>query len=55
MRKDIQNDQVVFLTREAEDRRSPEITMDKIKGLSRPGRKRGRRKMRMTVELTSMT
>jgi hypothetical protein len=32
----IQNDQVVFVTREAEDRRSLEISMDKIKGLSSP-------------------
>jgi hypothetical protein len=32
----VQNDQVVFATREAEDRRSPEITVDKIKGLNSP-------------------
>jgi hypothetical protein len=32
MREVIQNDQVLFVTREAEDRRSLEITMDKIKG-----------------------
>jgi hypothetical protein len=32
------NDQLVFVTREAEDRRSPEIIVDKIKGLSSPGR-----------------
>jgi hypothetical protein len=30
----VQNDQIVFVTREAEDRRGPEITMDKVKGLS---------------------
>jgi hypothetical protein len=29
----IQNDQVVFVAREAKDRRRPEITVDKIKGL----------------------
>jgi hypothetical protein len=36
MREVVQNDQVVFVTREAEDRRSPEITVDKIKGLNSP-------------------
>jgi hypothetical protein len=30
----VQNDRVVFVTREAEDRRSLEITMDNIKGLN---------------------
>jgi hypothetical protein len=33
----------------------PEITVDKIKGLSSPGRGSGKRKMSVTVELTSMT
>jgi hypothetical protein len=55
MREVVQNDQVVFVTREAEDRRSPEITMDKIKGLSSPGCGSGERKTRVTTELTSMT
>ena len=55
MREVIRNDQVVFVTREAEDRRSPDITMNKIKGLSSPGRGSGKRKTRMTVELASMT
>jgi hypothetical protein len=32
MREVVPNDQVVFVTREVEDMRSPEITMDKIKG-----------------------
>jgi hypothetical protein len=51
----ILNDEVVFVTREADDRRSPEITMDKIKGLSSPRRGSGKRKTRVTTELTSMT
>jgi hypothetical protein len=55
MREVIQNDQVVFVTREAEDRRSPGITVDKIKGLSSPRRGSGKRKTRVTTELTSMT
>jgi hypothetical protein len=55
VREVIRNDQVVFVTREAEDRRSPDITMNKIKGLSSPGRGSGKRKTRMTVELASMT
>jgi hypothetical protein len=38
MRKVIQNDQVVFVTREAKDRRCPEITVNKIKGLINHGR-----------------
>jgi hypothetical protein len=55
MRQVILNDEVVFVTREADDRRSPEITMDKIKGLSSPRRGSGKRKTRVTTELTSMT
>jgi hypothetical protein len=51
----VQNEQVVFVAREAEDRRSPEIAVDKIKGLNSPGRGSGKRKTRVTVELTSMT
>jgi hypothetical protein len=43
-----------FVTREAEDRRSPKITMDNIKGLSSPRRGSGKRKTRVTTELTSM-
>jgi hypothetical protein len=54
-REVVQNDHVVFVTREAEDRRSPEITVDKIKGLSSPRRGSGKRKTRVTTELTSMT
>jgi hypothetical protein len=50
----VQNDQVVFVTREVEDRRSPEITMDKIIGLSSPGRGSRKRKTRVAAELTSM-
>jgi hypothetical protein len=55
MREVVQNDQVVFVTREAKNRRNPEITMDKIKGLSSPGRGSEKRKTRVTTELTSMT
>jgi hypothetical protein len=55
MREVVQNDQVVFVAKEAEDRRSPEITMDTIKGLSNPGRGGGERKTRVTAELISMT
>jgi hypothetical protein len=51
----VQNDQVVFVAREAKDRRRPEITVDKIKGLNSPGRGSGKRKTRVTTELTSMT
>jgi hypothetical protein len=54
MREVIQNDQVVFVTREAKDRRSPEITMNKVKGLSSPGRGNGKGKLRMTIELAGM-
>jgi hypothetical protein len=43
------------VTREAEDRRSPDITVDKIKGLNSPGRGSGKRKTRVLAELTSMT
>jgi hypothetical protein len=49
MREVVQNDQVVFVTREAEDRRSPEITVDKIKSLSSPGRGSGKRKARVAA------
>jgi hypothetical protein len=55
LREVVQNDQVVFLTREDEERRSPEITLDKIKGLSSPKRGSRKRKTRVTTELTSMT
>jgi hypothetical protein len=51
----VQNDQVVFVTREAEDMWSLEIIVDKIKGLNNPGCGSGKRKTRVTVELTSMT
>jgi hypothetical protein len=51
----IQNDQVVFVAGEAKDRRCPEITVDKIKGLNSPGRGSRKRKTGVTAELTSMT
>jgi hypothetical protein len=38
----VHNDQVVFVAGEAKDRRRPEITMDKIKGLNNPGRGSGK-------------
>jgi hypothetical protein len=38
----VQNDQVVFVAGEAKDRRRPEITVDKIKGLNSPGRGSGK-------------
>ena len=50
----IQDDKIVFVTREAQDERGPEITMNKIKGLGSLGRGRGKRKTRVTTELTSM-
>ena len=49
MREVVQNDRVVFVTRVAEDRRSLEITVDKIKSLSSPGRGSGKRKARVTA------
>jgi hypothetical protein len=55
VREVIQNDQAVFVTREDEDSKSPEIIMNKIKGLSIPKRGSGKRKTRVTTELTSMT
>jgi hypothetical protein len=55
MREVVQNDQVVFVAKEAKDRRSPNITMNKIKDLSSPRRGGGKRKARVTAELTSMT
>jgi hypothetical protein len=51
----IQNDQVVLVARETKDRRCPEITVDKIKGLNSPGRGSGKRKRGVTAELTGMT
>jgi hypothetical protein len=51
----IQNDQVVFVAREAKDRRCPEITVDKIKGLNSSGRGSGKGKTGVMAELTSMT
>jgi hypothetical protein len=51
----VQNDQVVFVAREAKDRRHPEITLDKFKGLNSSGRGSGKRKTGVTTELTSMT
>jgi hypothetical protein len=51
----IQNDQVVFVVGEAKDRRRPEITVDKIKGLDSPRRGSGKRKTGVTAELTGMT
>ena len=50
----VQNDQVVFVAGEAKDRRCPEITLGKIKGLNSPGRGSGKRKTGVMAELTSM-
>jgi hypothetical protein len=55
MREIIQDGQTIFVTKEAEDRRSPEITMDKIKCLSSPVRGSRERKTRVAVKLTGMT
>jgi hypothetical protein len=55
MREIIHDDHVVSVTREAEDRRSLEITMDKIKGLSSPGHGSRERKTRVAAKLTCMT
>jgi hypothetical protein len=43
---------LLFVTKEAEDRGSLKIVVDKIKGLSNLGR--GKRKTGVTAELTSM-
>jgi hypothetical protein len=51
----IQNDQVVLVAGEAKNRRCPEITVDKIKGLNSPGRGSGKRKTGVTAKLTGMT
>jgi hypothetical protein len=51
----VQNDQVVFATREAEDRRSPEITVDKIKGLNSPRHGSWKRKTRVMAKLAIIT
>ena len=51
----VQNDQVVFVAGEAKDRRRPEVTVDKIKGLNSPRRGSGKRKTGVTTKLTSMT
>ena len=51
----IQNNQVVFVAGETKDRRCPEITVDKIKGLNSPGCGSGKGKTGVTAELTSMT
>jgi hypothetical protein len=51
----VQNDQVVFVAGEAKDRRRPEVTVDKIKGLNIPGYGSGKRKTRVTAKLTSVT
>jgi hypothetical protein len=53
MREIVQNDQIVFVTREAEDRRGPEITVDKIEGLGSPECGGGEGKARVTAELAS--
>jgi hypothetical protein len=55
MREIIYGDQVVYVTRESEDRRSLEITMDKIKGLSSSGHGSRERKTRVAAKLTCMT
>ena len=55
MREVVQNDQVVFVAKEAKDMRSPNITMNKIKDLSSSRCGGGKRKARVTAELTSMT
>jgi hypothetical protein len=51
----IQDDKIVFVTREAEDGRGPEITVIKIKSLSSPGLGGRKGNTGMTIELTCMT
>jgi hypothetical protein len=55
MREITQDDQIVFVTREAEEGRWPKITMNKMKDLSSFGRGNRKRKTRMATKLTCMT
>ena len=56
MRKIINHHQIVFITRNAGYRRSPQVTMNKIKGMCRMRRRRRRkRKSNMTTKLARMT
>ena len=55
MRKIINHHQIVFITRNAGDMRSPQVTVNKIKGM-RCMRRRGRKmKSNMTTKLARMT
>jgi hypothetical protein len=50
--REIVNDhQIILITRNAEDRRSPQITVDKIKSM----RRRRKRKSNMTTKLACLT
>jgi hypothetical protein len=48
MRKIINNDQIIFITRQAEYRRCPQVTVNQIKGM-RSMRRRRKRKSNMTT------
>ena len=54
MRKIINHHQIVFITRNAGYRKSPQITVNKIKGMRRVRRRR-KRKSNMTTKLAGMT
>ena len=49
MREIINHHQIVFITRNAGYRRCPQVTMNKIKGMRRMGRRRRKRKSNMTT------
>ena len=47
MRKIINHHQIIFITRHAEYRRCPQVTVNKIKGMRNMRRRRGKRKSNM--------
>ena len=55
MRKIINHHPIVFITRNAGDRTSPQVTVNKVKGMRRMRRRRRKRKSNMTTKLARMT
>ena len=55
MREVVKHNKVVLVARNARNRRSPQITVDKVKDSGRMGRRVRKRKTNMTTQLARMT
>jgi len=54
VREIIDHHQIVLIARKAENRRDPQVTVNKIKGMRSMQRRRRKRELNMTTELARM-